>query len=335
MFFTVADARPVVAPFVRGGACADSTEVLERINDCVRRLLVKANWAYTVRWLRICTTNNTITLPRGVQRIVGDPVIDGVPRRLFSPGYEFLENGPGEVCAGGNGLGKDLIDMREGWPTFFDIPGDATYYLAAFSTAEADATKTLSLAGRDQYGADITTNGFTMPTLAINHWPTEGTINTALYDVAKSSVPYKELLAVHKPVTAGHVNLYTFDADTGRMFFLSKYTPRETKPSYRRYRITTPDFVNGSSVMLQVKLGYEPAEQDTDVLLVQNLDAIKAMAQAIQFENASELNAAQGYEATAERLLTEQAHDVSEQKLNIQITEVSARGRGGQVGWVI
>jgi len=336
MYFTVADARPLVAPYVGGGVCTSSTEVLARINECTQRLLAQRDWAFTVRWLRFFTRNNTITMPRGVARVIGDPVIDGTPRRTFTSAYEFMENGPGEVPCSGNGLGADLLDMDSYWPTFFDPPGGAEHTLVAFSKEEADAGKEISFLGRDQYDAAITTDGSIWPKLKVNRWSAgvEGAITGPLDELEVSSVKVKEITSLRKPVTKGHVSLYTLDTVTGRMYFLSKFTPRETQPQYRRYRITNPDFENGMCVLLRVKLDYEPAESDYDVLLIQNLAALKLMAQSIAAENSSRLQEAVGFATLATAELERMTRNVNPGTLNIQVTDLSA-GRNLPIGCII
>lgn len=335
MFFTVADARPEIAPWVRGGACADSAEVLARLNECQRRLVVKKEVAGVIKWMRFTTTNNTITLPRGCQRIVGNPVIDGSPRRLFNRAYEFVEGGPGELCPKGSASGKDLLDLGDGWPTFFDIPSDACRRLVAFSTEKSDAELSLQVAGRDQYNAEFLVGGTALPSFQINRWHegTEGSIRQP-ENLKLSTQEFKSITAVYKPVTKGQVSLYTYEPDTHRMYFLAKYHPRETQPSFHRYRITGCDFTDGNNVMLRVKLGHVPLVDDTDVLLVQNLDALKLMAQAINLENAEAQDKAVGVEAQAVRLLLEQLGDVEEKDFTMQLHDPTAIP-GGLTGFTI
>jgi hypothetical protein len=335
MFFTLADARPVVAPFVRGGTCADAEAVRDRVNECVRRLIVKQSVAGVVKWMRFSTTNNSITLPRGCQRIVGNPTIDGTPRRLFNQAYEFLERGPGEICAAGGTTGKDLLDLGTGWPTFFDIPSDACRYLVAFSTAAADATLTMKVAGRDQYNAELLVDGQSLPSFKINQWAggVEGSIVNAA-DLVYSAQQFKSISAVYKPKTQGQVSLYTYEPATGRMYFLAKYHPYETQPSFHRYRILLPDFTNGNNIMLRVKLGYVPMVDDTDVLIIQNLDAIKLMAQAISKENESKVDEAMLIESQAVRLLVEQSGDESEKDFTLHMIDTTA-APGGCTGFTI
>ena len=326
MFFTVADARTLVAQFVEAGACPSSAIVLSRINEATQRLMNKAAWWNLQRRIRFYTINNTITLPREVSKVLKVNT-EGYPARAFHQAYEFLEGGPGELCPSG-GADRDLLDLGEGWPIFFDVPAANTTTatdggpckLIAFSTAAADTSLSLTIWGVDQYSADIcSATGVPGITLAINRWAmgVEGTITGADISATTqySSETFKEVTGVAKPVTAGHICLYTYEPTTKRMFFLAKYHPDETRPSYHRYRITNPAFSDRSNVLCLVRLGYVPMIRDTDILLIQNISALKLMVAAIREENDRNLQNAEIYEQKAYRALNEeqqakQNHDV-------------------------
>jgi hypothetical protein len=119
------------------------------------------------------------------------------------------------------------------------------------------------------------------------------------------------------------------------MYFLAKYHPDETVPGYRRYKIknypsydpeTNPD--SNVCAQLMCKLRYIPATRDDDVLIIQNLDAIKNMVMAIREENAGTLDVAIVYEQKAIGLLNQQHANVlgsQEPLLNV----VDSFGLGG------
>lgn len=333
MLFTVADARTVVAPFVEAGACPTSPQVLTIINECTQRLITKATWWNLQRKIRFYTTNNTVTLPREVEKVLM-VTAEGSPARAFHQAYEFLEGGPGELCPGG-GVDRDLIDMGDGWPTFFDIPAANTTTttdggpcrLAAFSTETADTSLNLTIWGVDTYSADICgTAGTPGVTLPITRWQggVEGTIKEPELSETPNAVTtqsFKEITGVAKPVTLGHVCLYTFEPTTHRMYFLSKYHPDETRPSYRRYRILCPGLSDHSNINCLVKLRYVPMIRDTDVLLIQNLGALKLMAAAIREENDRNLQLAEGYEQRAYRALNEEQQSKQNHDIIMQVAD--------------
>lgn len=315
MLYTVADARPVIAPFVEAGSCPTATTVLTRLNECTERLMNKATWWNLIRRIRFYTTNNTVTLPREADKILKVDMAEA-PARVFNQAYEFIDGGPGELRPS-DGIQQDLLDLGDGWPIFFDIPEDDPQYLVAFSTDLADEGLSLTLWGKDQYSAEIAPAGVTLP---ITRWQNgvEGSVDaTNLTRITTQQ--FKEITDVAKPVSVGHVSLYTYDPTDHRMYFLCKYHPDETRPSYRRYRITAPNWENHTNVLCLIKLRFVPMIRDTDTLLIQNLSALKLMAMAIREENDRQWQSAEITEQKAVRLLNEQHLSKQGNEINLQI----------------
>jgi hypothetical protein len=284
--------------------------------------------------MRFVTSNNTITLPRGGLAVL-NVCIDTSPRRVFGTSYEFLENGPGEL-APEDGITKDLLDLGDGWPTFFDIPSDGdtddgfatSYKLMALSTAREDIGKLVTLRGLDTNNAEILTSGVPGETLPIGYWSggVEGTLSANNLPTLSTS-SYKKLTAVQKVQTTGFVCLYTYTPADHRMFFLSKYHPDETQPGYRRYRITSPDVDEGTNVLCQVKARFEPLGHDNDLLPIQNLDALKMAVMAIREENANNRASAKENWNTALGLLNDQTVDSRENAdIQLQVSDVFSLG---------
>ena len=190
-------------------------------------------------------------------------------------------------------------------------PVFTSFKLAAFSTSADDVSKALTLYGSDDRNQAL---GWPDPCLQLPIQAWHGGVEGELFmDLASMpspnfalSGPVRDVERVGKPATSGMVSLYSYDEATHQMYFLSKYHPSETNPRYRRYRITHPDYVDGSSVYALCELGYVPLSELDDVLIVQNMDALKMMVMAIEFENERDFQQAKAYEADAYRLIEEQ-----------------------------
>jgi hypothetical protein len=325
IFLTMQDAVDELRPRINGGTCRNETAIA-RINQATRRIMNRPRKPIHVeRVVRFFTRKDFITLPREVEKVL-QYTVDGAPAPLFGRAYEFVSGGFGEVACHNPCLaGKYLVDMGNQYSTMFDLPSmdaasdDAceqepvftSFKLAAFSTSAADVSKALTLYGRDDRNQVL---GWPEPCmqLPIQQW--HGGVEGELFmDLASMpspnfvlSGPVRDVERVGKPATSGMVSLYSYDETTHQMYFLSKYQPAETNPRYRRYRITHPDYVDGSSVYALCELGYVPLESLDDVLIVQNMDALKMMVMAIEFENEREFQAAKAYEADAYRLIEEQ-----------------------------
>lgn len=312
MLYTVADARERVAPFVlTGGSCPDSSTVLSRINEATERLLDegRADWVQTQRRFRVCTDSGCVTLPREFisARIVN---VNCGPADLFPRHYEYLEWGPWEEGCGEH-RGIDLKDEGDGFPTFFDIPdaGDDTdYFLYAASTSEADRTKTILIRGRKKNGEEVLqSSGSPGEELPIALWDngTEGSLS--VYPTPLTAASFGSIHSVHLPAgRRGYVSLFAVNPVNHAMFFLGKYHPDESVPGYRRYRILGADGTTDHRIDLLCKVRFIKATRDDEVLLIQNLNALKLMIMAIREENSGNLEQALVLEAKAQAALANQ-----------------------------
>jgi len=303
--FTVQNALDLSAEHV--GFCASSPKVLAKVNEAVRRLLPTDDYQHTLDQVRYFTQNNSITLSR--EHVAARMVdICGTPVDICSQAYEYVQSGPGEYQW--DQLPK-LIDAGT-YPVFFDPPTDYTTYLFAASTSVDDASLSITYTGKTTGGADIlTSTGANRQTLAIDSWvaDAEGTLDHVITLISDTPVP--NITSVVLPAgRKGYVSLYAYEATTGRMWFLAKYHPSETIPGYRRYRLPVfcPDY--GMQVHCLCKKQYIPATSGDDILLVQNLDAIKLMVKAIERENVNDINGAVAFQQLAiAQLQTQQGNE--------------------------
>lgn len=295
MIHLVQNALDLSAEHVEGGLCSNATKVLDRVNEAQRRLLQSGDYAHMVDQVRICTQNDSITLPREhiAVRLVN---MNGTPVLLESQAYEFLEAGPGEYtwdqC-------QKLADAGT-HPAFFDLPTDQTVRLWAASTSVDDSTLSITFRGRTSTGSEILTDaGSPLQTLIINSWDS-GVEGTTSADIGNySTMDVHKLVSVHLPAgLKGYVSLYAYDTVSKSMWFLSRYHPAEVTPGYRRYRLPR-SCEDGLMVHCLAKKQYIPATLGTDILLVQNLDAVKQMVMGIERENAGDVNGAMAYKQMA------------------------------------
>ena len=337
IFTTLQDALTELMPRINGGACKPSTAI-DRINQATRRIMNRPRKPVHIeRVIRFFTDKDTITLPREVEKII-HYTMDTRPAPMFSKAYEFVSGGWGELGCSSCIPGKFLVDRGNHYSTMFDLPSmgcdeekggpkfDA-FRLVAFSTAESDTQRELTIYGTNDKNETL---GSPLPgmKLPINRWHggVEGELFMDLlsfpvdrFNTSPKSV--RDVERVSKDVTDGFVSLYSYDPETHQMFFLAKYHPQETNPRYRRYRITSPNYTHGTSIYALCELGYVPMTSLDDVLIIQNMDALKMMVMAIEFENEREFQAAKAYEADAYRLIEDQRS--SERQHDYNLIQVS------------
>lgn len=292
MMYVVKDACEISAEFVEG-LCYTAPKVLKRVNEAVRRLLQSGDYNHTIDQVNLCVENNSIALPReyGAVRLIN---MDGTPVTVESRNYQFVSNGPGGSTW--DQLPK-LIDVGM-FPTFFNVPRGYVVNLWAASTSVEDQNKSITFRARSSNGAELlSSQGESALSLPIQSWVagSEGTFSQEITSAMCSDDAVASLSSIELPEDLqGYVSLYAVEMTTQRMWFLSKYHPKELRPGYRRYRLPLT-CTDGILVECLCKKTYVPATLLTDILLIQNLDAIKNMVIAIERENKGDVNGSAAY----------------------------------------
>src|SRR5207253_7734003 len=95
---------------------------------------------------------------------------------------------------------------------------------------------------------------------------------------------------VLKDVTQGNVLLYGFDSINNVLEDLARYEPSETNPSYVRSQLhlCNCDCSKVYSVMALAKLRFVPVVADTDLVLIECLDALKDYISSLKFREAGD-----------------------------------------------
>lgn len=230
---------------------------------------------------------------------------EGVPSRVFGTHYQFLSSGPGDLdCRTWGSCNKYLVDKGDDWPVMFDVPktytvGGVSYTpeglrLAAFAEKATDtdpeAPKTIQVAGFDSDCREINIGanpaGEAIP---INRWDLgiRGRVwgRWEREQWAMSTNYFSEVCRVWKPATDGTVTLYAVDTVNNYFFFLAEYHPSQLIPQFRRYSVMNRVGTERSNFLVQVKLRNLKLVNDTDILPIDSMQALKLMAMAISQEN--------------------------------------------------
>lgn len=275
------------------GICADDLPRLSSyVNEAQQRLLMcggDQGWLGTYHRVvfQVQRSNPYITLPAAYERITD--LAAGRPMPIRNEWYEFLEEGTGplpnpncpslgcrDICGSGQAFDRNNV------PTAVDLTNE-NQYLRVYLTDIRDVGQKILVSGAlDQNGVGIYSqdvnepvNGFLM-------------VLTTPFTTSESIVT--SFQAIGKSVTYGDVLLKQVDATTGEEVLLSRYTPNETNPSYRRYylRSLPRGCCNGQSndtvlVTAMCKRAYVPVANLTDYLIIGNIPALKAECESIRY----------------------------------------------------
>lgn len=299
---TVATARQSRLPRALGLCAGNIPEICEWINAATQRLInAGGETGWVGGWTRVVfqvdTSDPYITLPRTLARVVHMAYCQ-TPMRINNEWYEFLPGGIGIMPTSSqpDWCGEVAGYDRGMFPTARDI--DTTNkFLRVYYTDSRDIGAKILITGLDQNGHSIfstlgsdTIDGFT---IAISSPFTDG-------EIAGAKVEVSQITAVQKDITHGDVILMQVDLTTGAEVQLARYAPTETNPSYRRYYITKLPGgcccdTNTGTVQVTAlgKREFIPVYQDTDQLMIGNIEALIEECQSIRYAEMDSTNGLQ------------------------------------------
>lgn len=312
------------------GVCADDFPRLSSyLNEAQQRLINAAgengfwgSWHKVV--FNVTRTNPYITLPPQYARMISMDVCRR-PVPIQNEHYEFLEFGIGlqvpctsespflgYQCGTMQGYDRNVVN------TAYDLTATNQYLRTYITDVRDIGAKFLISGALDANGVGIYTNDVNLQV--------DGFYLLGDQPFTTSTSIVTSFQAFSKPVTYGDVLLYQVDATTGEEMFLSRYTPQETNPTYRRYFIktlpcgccvspTNPGYVQVTTLL---KVEYTPAINPSDFLIIGNVPALKAECESIRY---SEID------NEASQVFSVKKHQDAIALLNAEITHYVGKSR--------
>lgn len=313
--------------------CATDSRTTDYINEAQRRLIESGKWKGTYGKFTLCATNGCIAWPRQIETIETVAVCSN-PGTVRNGWFEFVESGYG-LMSNKDNIGYQLLDRGES-PTHSDLSG-AGKQLRVYAFLEADAGKTVTIQGYDSNNNWVRTLKSGSGATAVYQ---DGEVVTLINGYVDTTTSFKSVTNVLKDTTQGNVQVYEItDAATPTLVDIATYQPDETLPSYRRSIIPSLGGAAGCEdgdekkvpVTVIAKLRFINAVNDTDVLMVSDLYAVKNMAIAIKLEENRDFGAAAEYRNLAYDSLQNQiANHMGDGVVPVlQMTNLNTTGGGG------
>lgn len=138
---------------------------------------------------------------------------------------------------------------------------------------------------------------------------------------------FSKVTHVIKTKTKGYSQLYWVNLNSNRKGFLAEYSPLETIPSYRRFRIKT-DCPNLCKVSILGKIRIKQEYADLDVIPFDNLYALQLAAQAINADYNENVDIARAKDQSLQVLIErENAYKRVQTGSTIAVSPVTSAGR--------
>src|SRR5436853_3568787 len=184
------------------GVPIGSQQFLDYLNDATRRLMRRGDWSGTIVPIRVCIKKGCVVWPRYVGQVRKISVCN-MSTPVYNLWYEFLDTKTFGCCwSGWNG--SDCRMVQEGQvPTFNSIFGD-NRYVRAYTSAQADVGKTVTIFGVDNNNQPLRTNN------PDNSWidGVKLTLVGAPNNYVQTPMFVRRIDRVLKDVTQGNVLLY-------------------------------------------------------------------------------------------------------------------------------
>lgn len=255
----------------------------------------RGDWVGTVVPIYVCSYGGCIVFSRYVGEVRALKVCNrDVPVKndydafhVFGPDWR---NTWRSWCGGDvRMLGSNRSPVKQ------DVQGEGRL-IRAYARCNADIGKTITIFGTDNNGQ------------ALFHFDELGNaVEGITLEFAKPFVStntyVRHIDRILKDKTQCPVDVYAYNATMDLLEPISHYEPSETNPAYAKYALNAGCANNLKSLVAMVKLQFIPAENDTDLVLVENLDALADYMQSLRYRKAGDTQSANASEASAIREL--------------------------------
>lgn len=313
------------------GACVNSPEFLSLLNEATRRLMRRGDWVGTVVRIQVCAYRGCLTFPRYVGKIRKVNLCNS-PLTMRNLWWDFLSYDVklNNVCSGTSCVSECNMIYTGKSPVFDDVRGDGRL-IRAYARCQADYGKTLTVFGVDENNQDLMTQN-------VDGTWSQGATITMGNPFGSTAVFVRRIDRILKDETQCPVDVFAYYAATDSLEPVGYYEPSETNPDYERYKLSIPNCACTANVSSDdcgckhsiealVKLRFIEAKVDSDLVLIENLDALKDMMQSIKFREAGDSKTANEFEQSAIRELN---LDIADQNTedNISVSNEPFRGSG-------
>jgi hypothetical protein len=300
------------------GSCSGSVDFTDLLNDAVRMLVTRGDFYGTVRKVCACIRCGDIVWPRQVGTVLAiNSCNRTVPLANHWAEFENINGqdligywgGGWEWNFGMSGGGRHTGLQGNTVPVFSPISGaDGVngVYLRFYPTQQSDADKLITIFGIDSNGEELRSTR------------SDGSIQDGIVTLlalpfvtmngSDRNVPsMRHITRVIKDVTDGPVYAYQYRAADNVMLDLARWESSETLPDYATTRLSGHHVAacSGCTPMISalVKLKHIDAINDDDLIIIENLDAIAMMMQAIKLGDTYDPAQKRAMEAEAVREL--------------------------------
>lgn len=335
---TLGDVRSEIARVCgTSGMPVTDIRVVRLLNLAIQELMNEVNSPGVVDRWHLRVADGHIVLPPELDMLL-EFTVDGVPQQIASPWAELVNYGPGlgedirSLSGRGYGVnrnwwgctGGNLYDRGE-FPVRTQIPvSDGScgcietpvgpWTIRQYVTAGVDEATDIysTVQGLDDNGLQVRTRVLTSDGSGMEWINGERIPISDGSGYFSSTQTFSKITGYTKPQTNGYVRITAWNGTTE--VELSNYAPWETTPSYHHYwsPVLNDLQCEGSNscarvVFARCRRRFVPVEQDTDLLIISNVLALKEMIIAQWKREANSLTEYAAHKVTAVEILKKES----------------------------
>lgn len=256
----------------------------------------RGEWVGTTRRMCACVYNGCVTWPRAVKDVlaINKGHHTGIVRNNW---YGFSTINKGDCHrSGAVSCRSDVVaSFGNNSSVFNQIIPSSPKYIRFYPTNNGDVGKTIRVFGKDA-------NGQTLAGQRADGSFQDGLVLVLKMPYVQSPATIHYIDHVLKDATQGPVRGYQWDGTS--LWDLAYYEASETAPDYRTSRLEggcwgTCFGATPHRISALVRLRFIPVENDDDIVLVDNLDALDYAMQAIKYGQAGDAQSRVEYMAMA------------------------------------
>jgi hypothetical protein len=273
------------------------------VNDAVRMLMElggggvggSRGWWGTVQAIDGVCYDGCFVWPSNIVTVLGIRTKNG-PVELKNFWYSFIEPSEiyGEMAKSYNG--RPAVEF-DGQTCLYRSIANSPTQIQVLADNAADVGKVVTIYGTDENGAELsyTSNGVTQRGIPL----TVGGQSS----FTQSKIAFVEHVA--KDITFGKIRLVAYSNGVGNET-LAIYNGGDVNPKFLYSRILKA--CSPVQIKALVKLGFSGVAIDSDIIPLDNIDAIKSMVQSIRAAEAGNVQDAANFERMALRRLVAQVN---------------------------
>lgn len=282
------------------GVVPTSQDFIDLLNDACRMLMRRGNWWGTVKRLEACAYGCCVTWPRYVHTVLAAKKC-GHPVTIANNWYSMREVTCLSECtsaftrAAGVWRGELTFEDRNTSPVFNPIACNTGMWLQFYpgGKVDVDNKKTIRVFGVDTNGQDVYTKH---PDGTIQ----EGEVIPFALPFGQSQTKFRHVTRVKKDPTLYPVRGYQWDGT--QRWDMAYYMPSEQNPDYRVDYIRGCSCCQGSApskITALVKIQHISVMYPDDLVLIDNVDALAMMMQALNLSDAYDRKTSQANQLAA------------------------------------